>query len=258
MFAYTAYLDESGTHEGSETTVMGGIVARADHWKGFEALFSTIQRKHGFQVFHTKKFKRKTGDFEGWTNQQCLALIQDLAVLTGYSRTEGATVSLNNRLYRDIYRLPQQRVRARFDSKYGLCFRQCLYHFIVENSKHKYRKKLPKLDIVLEAGHNNSGDAERIFLDLKRDFASRGGDMLRHIALVDKKDCGQLMMADFLAHMTLLTDRKVLAGRHTRRSAEVPKGQSGFTHFEYTTARLAQLREEALQKSSHASVASAE
>jgi hypothetical protein len=42
MFAYTAYLDESGTHDGSEITVMGGVLGRADQWKRFQ---SWVQRR---------------------------------------------------------------------------------------------------------------------------------------------------------------------------------------------------------------------
>jgi hypothetical protein len=248
MFAYTAYLDESGTHEGSDTTVMGGLLARADHWKAFEQIFEGIQRKHGFRVFHTKKFKRRAGDFKGWTNERCLALIDDLALLTSFGRAESTTVSLPNMLYDDVYRSPHQKgVRARFDSRYGLCFRQCLLHFVVETTKHKYRKKIPPLDIVLEAGHTNWGDAKRIFFDIKRKFSGRGGDLLRHISFVEKDSCGQLMMADFLAHMALLTDRKVVTGTHTRTSSEVPKGQGGISHYEYTQEVLARLREEALR-----------
>jgi len=258
MFAYTAYLDESGTHEGSATTVMGGMVARADHWKGFEEVFEAIQKKHGFRVFHTKKFKRRSGDFKGWTNKQCLALIRDLSVLTGFGRGEGFTVSLDNALYRDIYRKPLVPVRGRFDSKYGLCFRQCLGHLINETAKRKYRKKIPRLDVILEAGHKNAGDVQRIFLELKHEFAAHGFDILRHIAFVDKEDCGQLMMADFLAHMAMLADRGIIPGQPARVSVEVPKGHSGVSHYAFNSPVLTSLRAKALHKSSRVSQISEE
>jgi len=246
MFPYVAYFDESGTHEGSDTTVMGGLIARADHWKKFDTAFAAIQKRHGFRVFHTKKFKRKDGDFKGWANEQCHRLIGDLAPLTsGY---EGITISLNNALYRDVYRQPQVPAKGRFDSKYGLCFRYCLVASIQELARHKYRKKFPKLDVVMERGHKNTGDAERIFDELKTEFAGRGGDLLGSLVLAKKDDCGQLMMADFLAHMSWLTDRKVLAGQHTRASGPVPKGMSGVTHGEFTKAVLEQHRERALNK----------
>ncbi len=55
----TAYLDESGTHDGSPVTVMGGMLANALQWTRFEQAFGLIKKRHGFKIFHTKKFKRR-------------------------------------------------------------------------------------------------------------------------------------------------------------------------------------------------------
>ncbi len=65
--AYTAYLDESGTHDGSPITIMAGVLGRADQWKKFQAKFDAVKARHGFEIFHTKKFKSRTGDFKGLT-----------------------------------------------------------------------------------------------------------------------------------------------------------------------------------------------
>jgi hypothetical protein len=77
MFVYTGYLDESGTHYDSPITVMGGLVARADQWKRFEDGFAGLQKKHGFRVWHSKKFRQRKGDFKGWTYERCSALYWD-------------------------------------------------------------------------------------------------------------------------------------------------------------------------------------
>jgi hypothetical protein len=74
MFVYTAYLDESGTHDGSPITVMGGVLARAEQWRDFEKKFTAVQSQYGFRVWHTKKFKKKAGDFRGWTDEKCRSL----------------------------------------------------------------------------------------------------------------------------------------------------------------------------------------
>jgi uncharacterized protein DUF3800 len=81
LFGYTVYLDESGTHDGSAVTVMAGVLGRADQWKRFQVGYDGIKKKHGFEIFHTKKFKKKGGDFKGWTDDQCLALWADLGRL---------------------------------------------------------------------------------------------------------------------------------------------------------------------------------
>ena len=69
MFVFTGYLDESGTHDGSPVTIMGGVLARAQQWVSFERRFDEIRERHRFQIFHTKKFKRRDGDFRGWTTR---------------------------------------------------------------------------------------------------------------------------------------------------------------------------------------------
>jgi len=45
--------------------------------------------------------------------------------------------------------------------------------------KRRHRKTIPELHIVIEAGHPNSGDAERIFLEIKKEFDEEGINMLK-------------------------------------------------------------------------------
>jgi len=49
MFVYTAYLDESGTHGGSEVTIMGGMLARAEQWERFQKAYNELKKKCGFR-----------------------------------------------------------------------------------------------------------------------------------------------------------------------------------------------------------------
>src|SRR2546428_11193818 len=96
VFVFTGYLDESGTHGTSPVTVMGGMLARAQQWERFEHLFARLQNRHGFRVFHTKKFKGSKGDFRGWTGDQKRARYWDLAALTSQGPTECVAMALEN------------------------------------------------------------------------------------------------------------------------------------------------------------------
>ena len=133
MFIYTAYLDESGTHDGSPVTVMGGILARADQWRDFEKRFTAVRSQYGFSVWHSKKFKKKAGDFRGWTDEKCQALYWSMMNVTAFGLTDVVSISLDNASYEANYKagatLPR---RARLDTKYGLCFRYCPVHFVAE------------------------------------------------------------------------------------------------------------------------------
>jgi hypothetical protein len=249
MFIFTGYLDESGTHDGSAATVMGGLLARADQWTQFEKNFAKAQRDHKFRVWHTKKFKNKRGDFKGWSDEQCQALYWRLQRVTSYGLTESVAIALDNATYQTVYRAGEHPRRARFDTKYGLCFRMCLNFFVTEVFKRKHRRRIPPLHIVMEAGHPNYGDAERIFLEMKREFEQHGVDVLRTITKAEKDDCGQLMMADFTAHSEYLLKGRERAGlRQIPSSVAVPRGMTGSTHMRSTPELLARLRAEVIEK----------
>ena len=201
MFVFTAYLDESGTHHDSAVTVMGGVFARAQQWEAFKEKFNEIRQRYGFRVFHTIKFKRRSGDFVGWSNEKCISLSNELGQLTNTCIADGCAVSLINEHYKRYY--AQQQIKGvRLDLKYGLCFRISLLHFVIEIFKRKYRGRFPPLHVVLESGHENYGDAERIFFDEKKKLCEMGFDSLETITKVDKDQSVELMMADFVAHST--------------------------------------------------------
>ena len=213
MFVYTAYLDESGTHDGSPLTVMGGILARADAWRAFEKQFAALQSQYGFKVWHSKKFKKKSGDFRGWTDEKCQELYWAMSKVVSYGLADVVSLTLDNASYDADYKgggyLPR---RARLDTKYGLCFRYCLMHFIREVATRKYRNKIPPLHIVMEAGHKHFGDAERVFLEEQKRWLYRGVPILRTLTKAPKDSCGQLMMADFAAHSEYIMEKRELDG----------------------------------------------
>ena len=148
MFVFTAYMDESGTHDGSPVTIMGGLLGRAQQWKNFNLDFNRLREAYGFRVFHTKKFKRKSGDFHGWSDEKCLSLSSELAILTNDLITDGVAVSLLEKHYEQY--CAEDGSKARRDSRYGLCFRIGLIHFMTEVLKRKYRGQFPPLHVVLE------------------------------------------------------------------------------------------------------------
>jgi hypothetical protein len=245
VFVFTGYLDESGTHAGSPATVMGGFLARADQWEKFEKAFAKAQKEHGFRVWHSKKFKRRDGDFKGWSDEQISALYWELAHLTSYGLTDSVVMNLNNADFETHYWSGEKPRRARLDTKYGYCFRACLLFFIKEVLKREFRKKIPHLHIVLESGHKNVGDAERIFWEVKKDWDL---DFLRTITQADKDSCGQLMMADFAAHSEYLLETKLKPEQRDRTSQKIPKGMTGLSHLQSTPEALARNRAEIIEK----------
>jgi hypothetical protein len=53
---------------------------------------------------------------------------------------------LSNATYENDYKGGKKPKKLRLDSKYGLCFRQCLYFFILEVLKRKSKKRYPQVE----------------------------------------------------------------------------------------------------------------
>jgi hypothetical protein len=88
----TAYCDESGTHDGSPVTIMSAIMASAHQWQNFEREFAMLKLKYGFNTLHTKKFKRRAGDFKGWSRFKQLSLLNDLKMVCDSSAFSEAVI----------------------------------------------------------------------------------------------------------------------------------------------------------------------
>lgn len=205
---FTAYLDESGTHDGSNATIMGGFMAAFKEQVILGRRLRALQHHYGFTIFHATEFKNGRGQFQGWSSEKGLALIQDMTDMVATSVSSVAIATLPNDRYRSEYRDTPRPRKVVLDSAYGLCFRMCLIHFLEEIEKRSPVKKYgSKLNIVLEHGHPNAGDAKRIFEETRQNtMALFGADPLGTITTETKKSCTRLMVADFLAYTGYMTD----------------------------------------------------
>jgi len=252
----TAYLDESGTHGASPVTVMAGVMANAAQWARFEAEFAALKNKYGFRIFHTKKFKRRLGDFKGWDVFKQLALMLELAKLTEGAFTEAVTFTLSNAEYEASYKGGDKPRRLRLESRYGLCFRNCLLFLILEITKHglDYYVQPPTLHLVIESGHRNWSEVRNIFVETKREIKDLTGfDILGDITFADKDECDPLMMADFLAHTAFMTAGGRLPPASNERpfsepGPELPLGQSGVTSLRFGPGGLTALKSTLIER----------
>jgi hypothetical protein len=68
----TAYLDESGTHDGSRLTVMAGWVEYADRWSEFDRRWNALLRRPlpyrgTITHIHGKDLRQGSKQFRGWS-----------------------------------------------------------------------------------------------------------------------------------------------------------------------------------------------
>jgi hypothetical protein len=244
----TSYFDESGTHDGSPVTVMAAILGNVGHWSKFQRELDRLKKQYGFRVFHTTEFKRKSGEFAGWSNEKCMSLISELSQLTADGLMHGTVFVLENAAYEEEYKGQKNPKKLRLDSRYGLCFRCCLRTMVLEIIRRlSHHKKFPetRLNIVMESGHRNAGDAERIFAEEKRGLGS-AGSLLAGITFADKAECDPLMVADFLAHSAFMRGGDP-PQQLPQKQIEEMREKTGLTYVFFEPGGLAQTKDAMLK-----------
>jgi hypothetical protein len=236
---FTAYFDESDTHGPSPNLILAGFLGSAREWQLFGRRIRALQRRDGFKIFHAKDFKAGRGEFRGWDQAKRSRLVSDLATAIRDNLTEGVTVTLPRELYVSEYRAPPVPKGMTLDSQYGACFRFCLYRLLqtIADTKKKH-----SLNIVIEYGHHNACDCVRVFNEFKDQLSDIAFPILGTITIARKSECWPLMIADFQAHATFMSEARVKAGHpgyfELAGIKEPPRGQAALTQLIFTPDTL--------------------
>lgn len=199
----TVYIDESGTH-GSGVTILGGWVGSLGQWAAFDRRWVKHLRRNGLTYFHSRKMRQTKGQFEGWSRAKKSAFMQTAADLGLKNLEFGFTIALPDAAYRDFYIAGYRPREIPLDSAYGLCFRYCL-SLIPGFAKDAFKGRELDINFVLESGHKNAGDAERIFNRVKEQGLTNPAEveivkMLNVISFADKARFPGLQVADVNAY----------------------------------------------------------
>ena len=217
MTRFTCYLDESGTHAGSPLTIMGGVLASEAEWEQVDTSLQEIRVRYGFTNFHGTEFKGRSGEFKDWDAGKSLCLVIELVKLSCEVSTSMTIAHLLMSDYQEHYRT---NAAGRIETAYGMVFRMCLVSFLEDLDKTVPGKNKPVIDVVIENGHRNAGDAERVFLELRDTVKAKFGvDRLGTFSRATKADSTRLMLADFISYTDYMA--------HTRDQTIDPELQAG-------------------------------
>ena len=198
---FTAYLDEADTHGPTPHLIMAGFLGSARQWQLFTRRLRKMQKEDGFDIFHATEFKHHAGEFKGWSDPRSLCLAHKLAHLVETELEQGVTFDLTHERYVLEYRNTSNPKGISYDSHYGLCFRYCLSYLL---NKLVATGKNHRLHVILERGHRNALNCEKIFHETKLTLKAKGIDLLGTFTPAAKEEAAPLMVADFLAHSYLM------------------------------------------------------
>ncbi len=194
----TAYFDESGTH-GAELPLVtvAGFVSTVDQWSNYEHDLSLLLNEFGIEIFHAKEFRQKKGPFKGWQETKRARFNSQFLQIADNNLAYGLAMIVDNKDYRDIYSPGTFRKKSRPDTIYGLCFRAALLKvlLLVKDSSDMW-----PINIILENGHKNAGDALRIFGEMKDQLNPKYSPYLGKISFGTKRDTVPLAISDSLAY----------------------------------------------------------
>lgn len=184
----TVYIDESGTHAGSPVMTLGGRVARLGQWVHFDRKWRGLRKRYDdLPYFHARKFKARSGPFQGWDDVKCNRFLDRAQRIISKHTLCGFAATLDHDEYKTFYRAVERPKKVKVDSKYGLCFRLVLVDFIRMLCRSLPDDKLT-IHFVLESGDPGSGDAKEIFDLAKKSAPPDLADVLGTLTSGDKAD----------------------------------------------------------------------
>ncbi len=200
-----------------------------------------------------KDFIKCAGEFKGWTEHQQRELFMHFGrIIDAKHIMEGVTFRVDNSEFAADF-IGQRPKGAQLDTAYGFCFRNCAYHFAIEAERrlgHHRKWEETRLNFVLELGHKHSGDAIRIFHEMKADFESVGLNLFGSISLMSKEDSIELIAGDLLAYTAWSMDRSARAGKYQEAQlfGGPSRGASNITHIAMKPGTLGVVRQEVFER----------
>lgn len=128
MITHQSFLDESGTHDNSPLTIVGGYLFDADSARRFQEEWSQVLlpfRDRGITWFHASACAHRNKHFARLTHAERLSLFRKLVDLTWETAHIGFFTELESAVY-DAWRANNPTVNSLVGSKYAACCFQCL------------------------------------------------------------------------------------------------------------------------------------
>ena len=186
-----AYIDESGTHDGSNVTTVAVILSRPTLWEEWSKRWN--QTKAPIKVFHSVECANLRGAFKGWTASDRDRYVAKLLPIIGEFDFIGHLTGIDNR---DVDRLASKtpRVRQEISSPYMICLQMALHRTL------DYLNELGVDDRISFVHEDNDFQAEahRCFNWMKvlPEYAGRSTSLM----LAPKKEAVPLQAADIFAY----------------------------------------------------------
>lgn len=187
------YLDDSGKDPQNSISTVAGFVAHSDHWRVFEEEVESVFACYGVEVLHTTDLYGTKGAFKGWSRIKKQTFVSEFCQAMAPHVPMGMSMSAKKRAYQDRV---EESGRKRTSTHYSFCF-QVILDWILRDWRVGRLANTQGVAFVLEAGHENNGDAVRDFYALRERYKLEA--VLPSISFIGKERCRAIQAADMLA-----------------------------------------------------------
>lgn len=188
---FRAFLDESGTHDGSPVITVAGYVARRHGWNRFTQKWRRTLSP--IKVFHSSECNGFHGEWKGWTKEDRDEKVKQLLPLLPSIEGVGLAIGI---VQRDLEEALTARphLLAYWPSSYEAC---CQWWISTMLQRMQERGNRDRLAIVHE--ENQYGTEARSAYNYVREHHDPYGQ-LASFSFGQKQDCVPLQAADILAY----------------------------------------------------------
>jgi Protein of unknown function (DUF3800) len=197
-----AYMDESGTHDGSRVAVVGGCVAFGNEWSSWNSQWQPIlqtpgDNKKALAYFHSKEAAHSSKEFYGWPKDEANSFALKLIPLINKHKIFNIAVAVDMDAFNQII---VGETRERLEDPYYFGMLMCVHH-IADYIRHQVPRKT-RVGYVFEQNTKFERRAHEIFnnIKLKRDGARRF--KMGALSFDDRINAPMLQAADIVAYET--------------------------------------------------------
>lgn len=191
---FTAYVDESGTHPGSDTIALGGYVSNEAGWQAFERDWRWALAQFGLSRFHMVEFAHFRGEFAGWEEERRQACFDLLAKIIKANTLGSVATSFSRADYEATFSVEADR---HVGGPYGLA---ATMTFMALGDVFNKIGAYGSIAYIYEAGAIGAGQVLKTFQENLADAGQKHALRLNSLDFKSKADFVPLQAADILAY----------------------------------------------------------
>jgi len=194
VYSYTAYMDESGTHDGSESVTVAGFISLASMWVDFSAKWQLALNDFGLDYFHMTDFANRVGPYASWTERDRRLRLARLLTIIAENTLGSVATSIPLKAFDDIF---SRRAKLICGGAYGLASMVC---FMALSDQLRDQSIDGWINYVFETGAHGAGQITTLFNHNERDPIMKADLRLWSLRFENKRLFLPLQAADILAY----------------------------------------------------------